>query len=106
MKYRLEFEGDFEKGECEKCPLSYRACAGCESDGSELYCVLYGMGNCPLEEVKPSEADNKQSDWEWISFSEMMCRNCGTLVFRDFRSEDWAFPDACPNCGTPMKGGK
>lgn len=102
-KYILKIDASFEKGDCYKCPLSYRACAGCESDGSELYCVLYGMGNCPLEEVEQGE---------WVGTVLPRCSNCGSGISLDGDEYYWRdkirfnYSDFCPNCGAEMKGGK
>ena len=49
-KYTITIEGDFKKGECEKCPL-------CQledrlSDKWRWHCVLDSFSeNCPFEEV-------------------------------------------------------
>lgn len=56
MKYKFEFENpDFEKGDCDICPLSYTSW---ESPDWDTYCVLHwNYKDCPLEEVKEDESD-------------------------------------------------
>jgi hypothetical protein len=41
-KYTITIEGDFEKGECEKCPIS-------PSKSEGIKCFLF-PDECPLEE--------------------------------------------------------
>lgn len=56
MKYKFEFENpDFEKGDCDICPLSY---TNWELSDWDMYCVLHwNYKDCPLEEVKEDESD-------------------------------------------------
>jgi hypothetical protein len=52
MKYtKIELPEDFEKGQCGKCPLSFRGTTGLSDDEDyEYYCVLFsGLDGCPLE---------------------------------------------------------
>lgn len=52
-KYTLTIEGDFEKGDCWECPISY--------DTTDIYgdytmrCPVVDCDDCPLEEVKQGE---------------------------------------------------
>ena len=102
-KYTLTIEGDFEKGECYGCPLSYTT-SDIHYDETE-FCVLGANYNdCPLEEVKQGE---------WIkTIDDVVCSLCGESANLDadeyFIRDKVRFhkSDFCPNCGTPMKGGK
>lgn len=102
-KYTLTIEGDFEKGECDKCSLSKKyACVGEDSFfDTYLGCIFQEIEDCPLEEVKQGE---------WIKIEVDMCyfyicSNCGCDIPENRFHNDW-FSNFCPNCGTPMKGGK
>lgn len=57
MKYKFEFENpDFEKGNCDICPLAYVDWGAV--DWNESHCVLYSnYKDCPLEEVKEDGSD-------------------------------------------------
>lgn len=44
-KYTITIEGDFEKYDCNKCPLGILSVSG-------FVCVMDGGISCPLEEVK------------------------------------------------------
>lgn len=64
-KYTLTIEGDFEKGDCRKCPI------GVASDilkgKGVIYSCMYALGGgskefCPLEEVKQGEIHKKVTE--------------------------------------------
>ncbi len=104
-KYTLTIEGDFEKGDCWECPLAANTYV---IDGNYYpQCPLEkDEVTCPLEEVVVAENATTEGKREWISFAERMCPVCGAILFRDFKSVNWEFPNTCPKCGHEEKGGK
>ena len=95
-KYTITIEGDFEKGECEKCPLL----AVNNYYPDVVYCPInFGEVPCPLEEVK-------QGEWmerEFCTSEEpdyATCSHCNERVVIGFDD------NFCPNCGADMRGGK
>lgn len=69
MKYRLTIEGDFKKGECEKCPIS------CE----EFVEIIRTNPFCPLEEA--TVAKNATVEGEWIPVSERLPEDENTMYW-------------------------
>ena len=57
MRYKFEFEEpDFEKGDCDMCPLTYVDWEAIDWD--EPRCVFHSnYKDFPLEEVKEDEGD-------------------------------------------------
>lgn len=52
-KYRYEFElNDFEKGDCDKCHLSYQEYYNRYECWDDICVLGYNYDECPLEEVK------------------------------------------------------
>ena len=105
MDYILRISGDFEKGGCEKCPLSKKyACVGEDSFfDTYLGCIFQEIEGCPLEEVKQGE---------WI-FSEwgypdrtLTCNKCGYKYEGiDYTAKaNHTLHNFCPNCGADMRG--
>lgn len=97
-KYILELEGNFKKGECKSCFLSYLEpmMEHGEIIGYESACVLWAnFDNCPLEEVKQGEwmvncilpHNGTVGNWK--------CTICKGVSLKN--------SNFCPNCGTPMK---
>lgn len=92
MDYILKISGDFEKGDCWECPISY--------DTTDIYgdytmrCPVVDCDDCPLEEVEQGE---------WIiqdeTYTKFKCSACETYN----HDRPWNF---CPNCGADMRGGK
>ena len=93
-KYTITIEGDFEKGDCWECPISY--------DTTDIYgdytmrCPVVDCDDCPLEEVK-------QGEWNKSYQSGMRVSNGFVSSCCDMWNERKS--SHCPNCGTPMKGG-
>ena len=109
MDYTLRISGDFEKGDCRKCPI------GVASDilkgKGVIYSCMYALGGgskefCPLEEVKQGEW--KPSIWGYPDRTST-CSICGFQYdATDYRTVDFKknlYP-ICPNCGADMRGGK
>ena len=52
-KYRYEFElNDFEKGDCDKCHLSYQEYYNRYECWDDICVLGYNYDECPLEEVQ------------------------------------------------------
>ena len=88
-KYTLTIEGDFEKGECEKCPL-----LSIHSYNPDLDCCVIEVRqeDCPLEEVK-------QGEWKHNSLYD--CLECSVCSY-----ELTGYEKFCPGCGADMRGDK
>lgn len=97
-KYTLTIEGDFEKGDCENCPLSYNVIAEHNLEKSPLFGVeCITIVGCPLEEA--TVAKNATVEGEWINIGHngtFKCSVCGKHPSR---------ANFCPECGADMKGG-
>ena len=88
-KYTLTIDGDFEKGECEKCPLL----AVNNYYPDVVYCSInFGEVPCPLEEVK-------QGEWKYNAFYD--CWDCSICGHSMGDQENF-----CSNCGADMRGVK
>lgn len=106
-KYTITIEGDFEKGECGKCPLTYKTppdkvkwvvrCALCK----------YNKG-CPLEEVTDTNVGEiKQGEWfllDECSNSGVYCSVCHKKVYKEKYANQKLMSNFCPNCGADMRG--
>jgi hypothetical protein len=106
-KYTLTIEGDFEKGDCDKCPLAvtgdfYKTLEGGRANAN-WECMFEEIDDCPLEEVKQGE---------WI-FSEwgypdrtLTCNKCGYKYEGiDYTAKaNHTLHNFCPNCGADMRG--
>lgn len=90
-KYIITIEGDFEKGECEKCPLVKKE-YGVDVI-AYVCCFRTKEGLCPLEEVKRGEWINLEGQFDVVQCSE--CHKVHERVYR-----------FCPNCGADMRGDK
>lgn len=93
-RYVLLIDGDFEKGECAKCPLL----AVNNYYPDVVYCPInFGEVPCPLEEVKQGEWINKTNVVIYDDVYMADCTNCGeeiAIIGHD---------SFCPNCGADMR---
>ena len=106
-KYTITIEGDFEKGDCRKCPIG--VASDIQKGKGVIYSCMYALGGgskefCPLEEVKQGE---------WVkTLDDVICSNCGVSANLDadeyFIRDKVRFDESnlCPNCGADMRGGK
>ena len=67
-KYTLTIEGDFEKGECDHCPLMYMAFEKLDEDDCIEFvsaCPLGGeVYGCPLEEATVAKNATVEGEWK------------------------------------------
>jgi NAD-dependent SIR2 family protein deacetylase len=103
-KYTITIEGDFEKGECEKCPLSLMEYDLFHDD--EWHCMTGGeSSNCPLEEVVVAKNATVEGEWTHTGYGgEWECSNCKSQMA--LSDDTNGHPRYCPECGAKMKGGK
>ena len=80
-KYTLTIEGDFEKGECRKCPISKKyACVGEDSFfDTYLGCTFKEIEDCPLEKVRICHVCGSKVEYDIVTKYDF-CQNCGTDV--------------------------
>ena len=109
MDYILRISGDFKKGECKKCFLTYAEpmTEHGEVIGYEDTCVLgYTSEECSLEEVKRGEWKFHGNDDD-LGCS-YMCPHCYSSYDEDafYEYGQYRHYNFCPNCGAEMKGGK
>ena len=88
-KYTLTIEGDFEKGECEKCSVRYFTFN--KYGEREEFCPAH-ISECPLKEVK-------QGEWKYNAFYD--CWDCSICGHSMGDQENF-----CSNCGADMRGDK
>lgn len=97
MNYIVKISGEFERGECYKCPLVKKEYG---TDVTAYVCYFRTKeGRCPLEEVK-------QGEWKELKtfggIEGVMCSECG---YREYSHVKYTRFEFCPKCGKPMKNG-
>ena len=103
-RYVLLIDGDFEKGECGKCPISCEEVLPLDYVRERLAkrLPLERGVFCPLEEVK-------QGEWireEQFSYRCPVCNRGGSYFMElglPYTNDEPVF---CPNCGADMRGTK